>query len=72
MLCGAHVTSSATSGVSTLLLLMVGNCFYGCETWSLTLRYQHVPRVFQIRLVRKVEEGAGVWKNLHNELCYDL
>jgi hypothetical protein len=67
MLHGANVTSSATSGVSSLLLLIIGNCFYGCETWSLTLRDVHVPRVFQIRLVRKMEEGAEVWKNLHNE-----
>jgi len=46
MLCGANVTSSAMSGVSTLLLLIIGNCFYGCETWSLTLRDEHVPSVF--------------------------
>jgi len=61
------MTSSATSSVATLLLLIIGNCFYGCETWSVTLRDEHVPRVFQIRLVRKMEEGAGVWKNLHSE-----
>ena len=64
MLCGANVTSSATNGVSTLLLLIIGNCFYGCETWSLTLRDEHVPRVFKIRLVRKMVERAGVWKKL--------
>jgi len=45
MLYGANVTSSATSGVSTLLLLIIRNCFYGCETWSLTLRDEYVPMV---------------------------
>jgi len=67
MLRGDNVTCSATNGVSTLLLLIIGNCFYGCEAWSVTLSDEHVPRVYQIRLVRKMEEGAGVWKNLHKE-----
>ena len=60
MLCGANVNSSANGGASTLLLLIIGNYFYGCETWSLTVRDEHVPKVFQNRLVRKTEEGTGV------------
>jgi hypothetical protein len=26
---------------------------YGCETWSRTLRDEHKPRVFEIRVLRK-------------------
>jgi hypothetical protein len=62
------VTSSGKGGASALLLLIIGNSFYGCEIRSLTLRDKDVPRVFQIRLVRKMEKGTEVWKKkLHNQ-----
>jgi hypothetical protein len=27
---------------------------YGCETWSLTLREEHGPRVFENRMLRRI------------------
>jgi hypothetical protein len=45
---------------------------YGCETWSLTLREEHRPRVFENRVLRgifgpKRDEVIGGWRKLHNE-----
>ena len=47
--------------------------FYGCETWSLTLREECRLRVFENRVLRKVfgpkrDEVTGEWRKLHNEL----
>jgi hypothetical protein len=49
----------------------------GCETWSLTLREEHRPRVFENRVVRKIfgpkgDEVTGEWRRLRNEELYDL
>jgi hypothetical protein len=46
--------------------------FYGCETWSLTLRKEHRLRVFQNRMLRKIcgprKDGVkGGWRKLHRE-----
>jgi hypothetical protein len=43
---------------------------YGCETWSLTLREQHRPRVFENRVLRRIfgpkrDEVTGEWRKLH-------
>ena len=35
----------------TIILPVV---FYGCETWSLTLREEHRLRVFENKLLRKI------------------
>jgi hypothetical protein len=45
---------------------------YGCETWSLTLREEHTPRVFDNRVLRRIfgpkrYEIAGEWIKLHSE-----
>jgi hypothetical protein len=50
---------------------------YGCETWSLTLREEHRPRVFENRVLRrtfgpKKDEVTGEWRKLHNEELHDL
>ena len=49
----------------------------GCETWSLTLREERRPRVFENRVLRRVfgpkrDEVAGEWRKLHNEELIDL
>jgi hypothetical protein len=45
---------------------------HGCETWSLTLREEHILRVFQNRVLRRIfepkrDEVTGAWRKLHNE-----
>jgi hypothetical protein len=51
--------------------------FYGCETWSLTLREEHRLRVFENRVLRKIfgpkrDDVTEEWKRLHNEELYDV
>jgi hypothetical protein len=51
--------------------------FYGCETWSLTLREERRPRVFENRVLRRIfgpkrNEVTGDWRELHNEELNDL
>jgi hypothetical protein len=50
---------------------------YGCETWSLTIRKEHRPRVFENRVLRRIfgpkrDEVTGEWRKLHNEELHDL
>jgi hypothetical protein len=50
---------------------------YGCETWSLTLREEHRPRVFENRVLRRIfgpkrDEVTGEWRKLYNEELRDL
>jgi hypothetical protein len=51
--------------------------FYGCETWSLTLREEHRLWVFENRVPRRIsgpksDEGMGEWRKFHNEQLFDL
>ena len=51
--------------------------FYGSETWSLVLRYEHGLRVSENRVLRRVfdskrDEVTGEWRKLHNEELNDL
>ena len=51
--------------------------FYGCETWSLTLREERKLRVFENMVLRRIfgprrEEVTGEWRRLHNEELNDL
>jgi hypothetical protein len=44
----------------------------GCETWSLTSREEHNPRVFENRVLRRIfgpkrDEVTVGWRKLHNE-----
>jgi hypothetical protein len=53
----------------TIILPVV---FYGCETWSLTLREEQRLRVFENRVLRRIfgpkRDGVtGEWRELHNE-----
>jgi hypothetical protein len=50
---------------------------YGCETWSLTLKEDYRPRVFENRMLRRIfgpkrDEVTGGWRKLHNEELHDL
>ena len=58
----------------TIILPVV---FYGCETWSLTMREEHRLRVFENRVLRRVfgpkrDEVTGKWRKLRNEELNDL
>ena len=52
----------------TIILPVV---FYGCETWSLTLRKECRLRVFENRVLRRIcrprrDEVTEEWRKLHN------
>ena len=58
----------------TVILPLV---WYGCETWSLTLREEHRLRVFENRVLRRIfgpkwDGVTGEWRRLHNEELNDL
>jgi len=44
--------------------------WYGCETWSLTLKEERRLRVFENRVLRRIfgpnmDEVTGEWRKLH-------
>jgi hypothetical protein len=50
---------------------------YGYETWSLTLREEHRPTLFEIRVLKRIYEPKSdkitrEWKKLRNEELSDL
>jgi hypothetical protein len=49
---------------------------YGCETWSLTLREEHRPTVFENRVLRRIfgpkREEDGSWRKLRNDELHNL
>jgi hypothetical protein len=58
-------------------LIIATDVFYGCETWSLTLREEHRLRVFENSVLRRIighkrEEVTRDWRRLHNEELNDL
>jgi hypothetical protein len=58
------------------MLIILPAVLYGHETWSLTLREEHTPRlrVFENRVLRrpKRDEVTGEWRKLHNEELHNL
>ena len=58
----------------TIILPVV---WYGCETWSLTLREERKLRVFENMVLRRMfgprrDEVTGEWRRLHNKELNDL
>jgi hypothetical protein len=58
----------------TIILPVV---LYGCETWSLTVREENKPRVFESRVLRRIfgpkRDGVtGGWKKLYNKELHNL
>jgi len=58
----------------TIILPIV---FYGCETWSLTLREERKLRVFENMVLRRIfeprsDEVTGEWRRLHDEKPNDF
>jgi hypothetical protein len=67
------IYSEVASFVQLILLVVL----YGSETWSLTLREEHRPRVFENRVLRRIfgpkrDEVTGEWRKLHNVELRDL
>jgi hypothetical protein len=57
--------------------IILSAVLYGFETWSLTLREEHRPRVFGNRVLRRVfgprwDGVTSEWKRLHNKELYDM
>jgi hypothetical protein len=52
----------------TVLLPVV---LYGCETWSLTLREEHLITLFRTFELNR-DEVTGGWRKLHNEEVHNL
>ena len=55
----------------TLILPVV---LYGCAAWSLTLREEHRPKVFENRVLRQIyvlglkrDEVIGEWRKLQSD-----
>jgi hypothetical protein len=60
--------------LSSIILPVV---LYGCETWSVTLKEEHILRVFENRVLRRTfgtkrEEVVGGWRRLYNEEHHNL
>jgi len=58
----------------TIILPVV---LYGCETWSLALREERRPRVFENRVLRRIfgpkrDEVRGEWRKVHSGELNDL
>jgi hypothetical protein len=50
---------------------------YGCETWSVILREEHMLRVLEDRVLKKIfgpkrGDVTGEWRRLHNKELHDL
>jgi hypothetical protein len=49
---------------------------YRCKTWSLTLREEHILRVFENRVLRTIfgpkREVDRPWRKLHNDELHNL
>ena len=61
--------------IYTTIILPV--LWYGCETWSLTLREERRLTVLENRVLRRIfgpkrGEVTGEWRKLHNEEPNDL
>jgi hypothetical protein len=58
----------------TIILPVV---LYGCETWSLILKEEHILGVFENRVLRRIfgpkwDELIGKWRRLHNGELHNL
>jgi len=53
----------------TIIVLVI--LYYGCQTWFLTSREEHRPRVFENRMLRRIfvserKEVTVGWRKFHN------
>jgi hypothetical protein len=78
---GAEIWSSRLLSknvkIGTYKTIILPAVLYGRETWSLTLREEHLLRVFEKRALRRIfgpkrDEVTRGWTKLHNEELYNL
>ena len=67
------LSKSVNSKICRIIILPVVLC--ACESWSLTLREECRPRVFENRVLRRTfgpkrDEVTGEWRRLHNKELY--
>jgi hypothetical protein len=61
--------------IKILKIVLLSVVLYGCVTWSLTLREEHRPRVFENRVLRRFgpkREEDGSWRKSHNGDLHNL
>jgi hypothetical protein len=63
--------------IKVYITIILSLILYGCETWSLTLREERRPRVFENMVLRRIfgpkeDEVTGEWRKLHNEELNNL
>ena len=63
--------------IKTFRTIILPTVMCGCETWLLTLKEEHKPRVTEKRMLRKIfgakkGEVTRDWIKLHNEELTDL
>ena len=68
---------SLSLSLVSYLVIIFKLFFYGCKTWSLTLREEHRLRMFESRVLRKIfgpkrDEVTLEWRKLRNEELNDL
>jgi hypothetical protein len=54
----SHIKKLKTEIYKAVILPVV---LYGCKTWSLTLREEHGPSVFDNRVLRRIFGLGGRW-----------
>jgi hypothetical protein len=50
---------------------------YGCESWPLLLREEHIWKVYEKQVLRRIygpgrEEATRYWRRVHNEELHNL
>jgi hypothetical protein len=68
---------SKNLNIKTYRTIILPVVLYGCETWSLKVREERRPRVFENWVLRKIfwpkrDEVTGEWRKFHNKELHDL
>ena len=68
---------SKNTKIETCRTIILPVVWYGCETWSLTLREERRLMVFENRVLRRIfgpkrDDATGAWRKLNNEELNDL
>ena len=74
------LTSSMLSkiiNIKTLRTVILSFILYWYENWSLTLKEEHLLRVFQNKVLRRIfgpkrDKVAGEWRELYNEKLNEM